>query len=94
MEIDKNQQQPIQINTVDEISRGRYSNAMLVAHGPEEFVLDWLLQSPNGPHLVSRVIVSPGHMKRIVKALQENLLKYEENFGEIRMADAPTGLMQ
>jgi len=94
MENKKIESQPIPINTVDEMSRGRYSNTMLVTHGPEEFMIDWLLQSPNGAHLVSRIMVTPGHMKRIVKALQENLEKYERNFGEIKMADSPTAMMQ
>jgi hypothetical protein len=57
-------------------------------------MIDWLLQSPNGAHLVSRIMVTPGHMKRIVKALQENLEKYERNFGEIKMAESPTTVMQ
>ena len=94
MAISKEESQPIQIQTADEISRGRYSNTMLVAHGPEEFIMDWLLHSPNGPHLVSRIVVTPGHMKRIVQALQENLDRYEENYGQIRMADAPVMPMQ
>jgi hypothetical protein len=94
MENKKNEPQSIPINTGDEISRGRYSNTMLVTHGPEEFIIDWLLQSPNGAHLVSRIMVTPGHMKRIVKALQENLEKYEQNFGVIKMADSPTTMMQ
>ena len=69
----------LQVNTADEVSRGHYSNSMLVSHGPEEFIIDWLLQSPNGVHLVSRIIVSPTHMKRIIAALQENVDKYEES---------------
>ncbi len=79
-------QQPkeIQINTGDEQSRGRYSNNMIITHSPEEFIIDWLLNSPSGVHLVSRVIVSPGHLKRIVDALADNLRKYEEKFGNIR----------
>jgi len=91
MDIEKGQTQQMQVNTTDELSRGRYSNSMLVGHGPEEFTIDWLLQSHSGTHLVSRIIVTPGHMKRIMKALEENLFKYEQNFGEIRMAEpAPT----
>ncbi len=79
-------QQPkeIQINTGDEQSRGRYSNNMIVTHSPEEFIIDWLLNSPSGVHLVSRIIVSPGHLKRIVDALTDNLRKYEEKFGTIK----------
>ena len=94
MDIPKGEPQSMQINTSDEISRGRHSNSMLVAHGPEEFIVDWLLQSPNGAHLVSRIIVTPGHMKRIVKALEENLFRYEQNFGEIKMAESPTTMVQ
>ncbi|HVN97226.1 MAG TPA: DUF3467 domain-containing protein [Syntrophorhabdaceae bacterium] len=84
----------IQINTTDETSRGRFSNTMLVAHGPEEFIIDWLLNSPNGAHLVSRIIVTPGHMKRVVKALQENIEVYEQNFGEIKVVEAASPMVQ
>ena len=84
--------QQIQINTGDEMSRGRYSNSMIVSHGADEFTLDWLLNSPNGTHLVSRIIVSPNHIKRIIDALKENLDNYEKQFGcirEIKLEDQP-----
>jgi hypothetical protein len=87
-------QTPVPINTTDEMSRGRYSNTMAVAHGPEEFVIDWFLQSPNGMHLVSRVIVTPSHMKRIVQALQENLERYENSFGMINVIESPNSIIQ
>ena len=83
-----NQPKQVQINTRDEMSRGRYSNNMLVTHTPEEFVIDWLLNSPGGTHLVSRIVVSPGHMKRIVGALEGNLKKYESRFGEIKSVES------
>lgn len=94
MENPKDEPQQIPINTGDDMSRGRFSNTMLVTHGPEEFIMDYLLQSPNGAHLVSRVIVTPGHMKRIVRALQENLEKYEGRFGEIRLFESPPNVVQ
>jgi len=94
MPVQKDQPPQIQINTIDEMSRGRYSNAMLVGHGPEEFIMDWLLHSPNGPHLVSRLIVTPGHMKRILNALQENVDKYEQTYGEIKVAESPIIIVQ
>lgn len=78
----------IQIVTGDEMSRGRYSNNMAVSHSQEEFIIEWLLASPSGTHLVSRVIVSPGHMKRIIAALSDNLQKYENQFGSVRMFDS------
>ena len=77
----------IQIVTGDEMSRGRYSNNMFVSHTPEEFIIDWLLTSPAGTHLVSRVVVSPGHFKRIIAALTENLQRYEMNFGSVKAID-------
>jgi hypothetical protein len=84
---DTKQPQPIQINTVDEISRGRYSNLMLVAHSPEEFIIDWLLNAPNGPHLVSRIILSPSNVKRAIEALTINLKQYEDKFGTVKVID-------
>ena len=77
----------IQIATGDEMSRGRYSNMMMVSHSAEEFMLEWLLNSPSGTHLVSRIIVSPGHVKRIIAALTENLNKYENRFGPVRVVE-------
>jgi hypothetical protein len=74
----------IQIVTGDEASRGRYSNSMMVSHGIDEFILDWLLNSPNGVHLVSRIIVTPAHVKRIIDALKENLDNYEKQYGAVR----------
>ncbi len=77
----------IQIKANEEMSQGRYSNSMFIAHGPEEFIIDWLLNSPTGAHLVSRIIVTPGHVKRIISALSDNLKRYEEKFGEIKLAE-------
>jgi hypothetical protein len=84
---DPQKSQQIQINTTDEISRGRYSNLMLVSHSPEEFILDWLLNSPNGPHLVSRIILSPGNVKRAIEALTINLKQYEDKFGAVKLVE-------
>jgi hypothetical protein len=85
---DPQQPQQIQINTTDEMSRGRYSNLMLVSHSPDEFIIDWLLNSPSGPHLVSRIIVSPANMKRTVEALTINLKQYEDKFGAVKIIDS------
>jgi hypothetical protein len=81
------QPQPLKINTVDEISRGRYSNLMMVSHSPEEFMLDWLLNSPNGPHLVARVVLSPGNLKRTIETLKISLQQYEEKFGVVKFRE-------
>jgi len=83
----KQQPQQVQISTGDEMSRGRYSNNMYVVHSPEEFMIDWLLTSPTGAHLVSRIIVTPGHMKRIIAVLTDNLSKYEQKFGPVKLTE-------
>lgn len=78
----------VQISASDEDLKGRYANLMSVSHTAEEFVLDYFAVTPaaQGPrgHLISRVIVSPSHYKRVVHALSDNLRKYEEQFGEIK----------
>jgi hypothetical protein len=87
-------QQPNQINIkiIDEILEGRYANMMQVMHTKEEFILDFANVVPPQGIMTARVITSPGHMKRIVKALQDNLARYEESFGSIDEAEAPKGI--
>ena len=84
---DPQQPQQIKINTADEISRSRYSNLMLVSHNPEEFMLDWVLNSPNGAHLVSRIILSPVNVRRAMEALTINQKQYEDKFGTVKVID-------
>jgi len=83
-----NPSQQIQINTGDELMRGRYSNSLIVSHSPEEFIMDWLLNSPSGTFLVSRIMVSPGSLKRVISALADNLEKYERQYGPIRVIES------
>ncbi len=75
-------------------SNGVYSNLLMITHRKEEFVLDFLFvqpqRSPQGQsiaNLRSRVITSPEHAKRILKALTENVRRYEETFGIIEEAN-------
>lgn len=83
------QQQQIQIRASDTDLKGIYSNTMRVTHTQEEFVLDFLNVLPPAGQLVSRVITSPGHFKRMIQALQDNLQKYESRFGKIEAAENP-----
>ena len=80
----KTQQQELQISMPQEIQRGTYANQMVVAHTQEEFVIDFILATPPAGVVNARVLVSPGHAKRIAKALMENVTKYEAQFGEIK----------
>ena len=86
-------EQQIQIQIDGTQGTGVYSNLMMISHRKEEFILDFLfLQPQRASHgqavatLRSRVITSPEHAKRILRALQENLRRYEESFGTIEEA--------
>lgn len=83
--------QQIQIKFSDELLSGAYSNQMMVRHTGEEFVLDFFNFIPGDPQatVVARVLLSPGHAKRSLMALQENLKKFEEHFGEIKLQSQP-----
>jgi len=62
---------------------------MVISHTKEEFIMDFLMVAAPAGTVTSRVIVSPGHIKRIVAALNENIAKYETMFGEIQLAEEP-----
>jgi len=83
------QQQKIQIKVPDEIMKGAYANAMAVFHTREEFVIDFLNVFPPAGIATARIITSPGHVKRIIKALLENLKRYEDHFGTVAEAAPP-----
>lgn len=84
-------QQQINIKIEDSVLRGVYANAMGVSHSKEEFTVDFMNIYPaqRAGIVTSRVITSPGHAKRILKALEENVKKYEKQFGKIEEATAP-----
>jgi hypothetical protein len=79
----------INIKIKDDDLKGKYSNLMQITHAKEEFVMDFFLNLPPEGIMVSRVLVSPGHAKRIMGALQENIKRYEEKFGKIAAAEDP-----
>jgi hypothetical protein len=84
-----NDQQEIKIHFPDEIKGGAYANNMIVAHTKEEFILDFIMTAPPRGIVTARVIVSPGHIKRIYNALAENIARYENNYGAIEAAEEP-----
>ena len=94
---DEPQEQPhqhqISIQMDAQNATGVYSNLMMISHRKEEFVLDFLFvqpqRTPQGQpiaNLRSRVITTPEHMKRILKAIEENIGRYEQAFGPIQVA--------
>ena len=85
---DNNQQQPGQINIeLDEkTAEGIYSNLAIINHSPSEFVLDFVTIMPGVPKskVKSRIILTPQHAKRLLKAIGENIHRFELAHGEIK----------
>lgn len=84
-------QQPglqLQVEIDEATSQGAYVNLALVAHNATEFVMDFIFVQPQQPKakVRARVISSPGHTKRFLRALTENVNRYEQVFGEIKEA--------
>ena len=79
----------IQVSFPEQLKGGAYCNYMVVTHTKEEFILDFMMITPPIGAEVSRVIMSPGHIKRTIAALQTNVKKYEEKFGGITAAEEP-----
>jgi len=76
--------------TEDEL-KGRYSNLVRISHTREEFILDFINMVPPQGIVTARIITSPGHLKRLIRALSTNLQLYEKSFGSIEEAPEPTG---
>ncbi len=78
---------PMQIELSDEIAQGTYSNLAVIAHSSSEFVVDFIRVVPNFPKakVKSRIILTPEHAKRLLMALNDNIKKYESQFGEIKL---------
>ena len=83
------------IEIKEEVADGIYSNLAIVNHSPSEFVVDFVQMMPGMPkgRVRSRIILSPQHMKRLVRALQENIQRYEEAYGTLDEGPPPTMAM-
>jgi hypothetical protein len=75
----------IQIDIDEVTAQGAYSNLVLINHNENEFVLDFAYLQPAQPRarVRARIISSPRHTKRLLRALEINLRRYEERFGKI-----------
>ena len=77
----------VQIQMDDQTAQGMYINMAAVNHNQTEFTLDFIYLQPQTPRgkVRARIISGPVHTKRFLLALQENIKKYEERFGEIKV---------
>lgn len=80
-------QQQINIELGEKEAEGIYSNLALITHSPAEFVIDFTRMLPGVPKtkVYARIIMTPQHAKSLLRALEENIKKYESSFGEIRI---------
>ncbi len=90
MKQDPNQKQ-LEIELTDQEANGTYANLAMITHSPSEFVLDFIAVMPGVPkaRVVKRLILTPDHAKRLMNALQDNVRKYEDQFGAINAKDRP-----
>lgn len=90
---DKIEGNQLNIELTEAIADGIYSNLAVITHNPTEVVIDFIQIVPNMPKakVKSRIIMSPQHAKRLLRALNENLGKYESQFGSIKEPDQGRG---
>jgi hypothetical protein len=83
----------LQIQLPDEVAQGVYSNLALIGFSDSDFTLDFTYVQPQQPRATvrARVIVSPIHAKRLALVLQENVARYEAQFGPITLPMPPGG---
>ncbi len=82
---EKNQPNQLNIELPEEIAEGVYANLAIISHSHSEFVVDFIRMMPNVPKakVKSRVILTPQHAKRLMRALADNIKKFESQFGTI-----------
>ena len=88
MEKQNKKQHQIKIELDDNVGQGEYVNLAIVTHSPAEFVMDYIRVLPGmtKSKVKSRIIMAPMHAKTLMMALQDNIKKYENKFGEIKIA--------
>jgi hypothetical protein len=88
---DNEQQGQINIELDEKVAEGIYSNLAIINHSASEFVVDFITLMPGVPKakVKSRIVLTPQHAKRFLKALGENIHRYEQANGEIKDVEQP-----
>ena len=79
------EQQGLQLELPQDVAQGEYANFAIITHSSSDFIIDFARVLPGVPQVKSRVILAPEHAKRLLAALQENIMRYENEFGTIRI---------
>ena len=85
----ENQEGQFQLELPQAVAQGEYATFALITHSRSEFIADFARVLPGLPKAVinSRIILAPEHAKRLLLALQENVAKYEHEFGKITLPE-------
>ncbi|MCB0736330.1 MAG: DUF3467 domain-containing protein [Bacteroidetes bacterium] len=83
---DKKEEGQVNIELTEEIAEGVYSNLAVITHSNTEFVVDFVRIMPGVPRakVKSRIVLTPHHAKRLLKAMQDNIARFESQNGEIQ----------
>lgn len=81
----------LNIELPPDVAQGLYTNLAIITHSHSEFIMDFVQMMPGvpKPKVVSRVVMAPEHAKRFLKALEDNVSRYEKENGEIKLPAQP-----
>lgn len=88
-----NNNNQLNIELSEEVAEGIYSNLAIITHSHSEFAIDFIKIMPGVPKakVKARIILTPQHAKRLLKALKDNISKYEAAYDDIKDTDVPPG---
>jgi len=86
-------QKQLNIELTEDVADGVYSNLAIITHSNAEFILDFVRVMPGMPKakVKSRIVLTPQHAKRLLRALQDNVVKYEGQHDKIAESQNPEG---
>jgi len=84
-------QKQINIELDEKIAEGTYSNLAIINHSVSEFVVDFISMMPGAPKakVKSRIVLTPQHAKKFLKALNDNVNRFEKAHGIIKDYEQP-----
>ncbi len=83
--MENNETKQLGVNISPDVAKGTYSNLAIISHSKNEFVVDFAAMLPGMPkaEVQSRIIMNPENAKRLFLAIQDNIIKFENQFGTI-----------
>jgi hypothetical protein len=91
-DLQQNPEQQLNIELSEEMADGAYANLAIITHSFAEFVIDFVNVMPNVPKakVKSRIVMTPQHSKRLMKALIDNVKRFEAQYGPIKDQETPS----